>query len=153
MLSLPLYWKNTLTCFYLYTMHVGDLSLESGQFFFLLWNLPSYHRYSRNLLWIMTSLEIIDLSQISMLFLKLSRKLQLYTCNTNLNQTNLMNLYNQPISDFIAAKLPSLAFTTTFCLKLIVVTALLPGLILAVPLQSGFRVCFIFKRNTFPPLP
>ena len=42
----------------------------------------------------MKSLEIIDLSQISKLFLKLSRKLWLYACKTNLNQINLMNLYN-----------------------------------------------------------
>ena len=33
-----------------------------------------------------------------------------------------MNLYNQLKSDFIAAKPPSLAFTMTFCLKLIIVT-------------------------------
>ena len=37
---------------------------------------------------------------------------------------NLLNLYNQLTSKFIAAKLPSLAFTMTFCMKLIIVTAL-----------------------------
>ena len=35
-----------------------------------------------------------------------------------------MNLYNQLKSDFIGAKPPSLAFTMTFCLKLIIVTVL-----------------------------
>ena len=48
----------------------------------------------------------------------------LYVFTTTLNQTNLMNLYNQPIIDFIAATPPSLALTTTFCLELIIVTVL-----------------------------
>ena len=42
-----------------------------------------------------------------------------------MNQINLMNLYNQLKSDFIAAKPPSLAFTMTFCLKLVIVTVIL----------------------------
>ena len=129
---MPLYWKNTLTCFYLH--YAGYWTCRWNLVNCpLLWKLPSYHRYSRNLLWIMKSLEIIDLSQIwIMLFLKLLRKLWLYVFKTNLNQANLMNLYNQPISDFIAAKPPSLAFTTTFWLKLIIVSCLTCLLLLTV---------------------
>ena len=48
----------------------------------------------------------------------------LYVSTTTLNQTNLMNLYSQPIIDFIAATPLSLALTTTFCLELIIVTVL-----------------------------
>ena len=73
----------------------------------------------------MKSLVIMGLSKISKLFLKLSRKMWLYISTTTLNQTNLMNLYNQPIIDFIAATPPSLALTTTFCLELIIVPTVL----------------------------
>lgn len=39
---------------------------------------------------------------MSKLFLKLWKKFWLYLSKITLNQTNSMNLYNQPISDFIA---------------------------------------------------
>ena len=121
-LSLSLYWKNTLTHFYLnYAGLPENLSWKLVNCL-LLWKLPSYHRYSRNLLWTMKSLVVIGLSQISKSFLKLSRKLWLYVSKTTLNQMNLMNLYNQLTSDFIPAKPPLLAMT--FCLKLIIVTVL-----------------------------
>ena len=44
--------------------------------------------------WIMKSLVITGLSQISKLFLKLSRKLWLYVSKTTFNNINLMNLYH-----------------------------------------------------------
>ena len=73
---------------------------------------------------IMKSLVITGLSQISKLFLKLSRKLWLYVSKTTLNQTNLMNLYYKRF--IIAAVLYSWCLTclplftpstTVFCLK------------------------------------
>ena len=74
--------------------------------------------------WIMKSLVITGLSQISKLFLKLSRKLWLYVSKTTLNQINLMNLYYKRF--IIAAVLYSWCLTclllltlstTIFCLK------------------------------------
>ena len=74
-LSLPLYWKNTLTLFYLnYAGLPENLSWKLVNCI-LFWKLPSYYRYSRNLLWIIKSLVVIGLSQIWKSFLKLSRKL------------------------------------------------------------------------------
>ena len=74
-LSLPLYWKNTLTHFYLnYAGLPENLSWKLVNCI-LFWKLPSYYRYSRNLLWIIKSLVVIGLSQIWKSFLKLSRKL------------------------------------------------------------------------------
>ena len=74
--------------------------------------------------WIIKSLVITGLSQISKLFLKLSRKLWLYVSKTTLNQINLMNLYYKRF--IIAAVLYSWCLTclllltlstTIFCLK------------------------------------
>ena len=73
---------------------------------------------------IMKSLVITGLSQISKLFLKLSRKLWLSVSKTTLNQINLMNLYYKRF--IIAAVLYSWCLTclllltlstTIFCLK------------------------------------
>ena len=68
---------------------IVNLSLESGQ---LPYSLKTAVSSSRNLLWIMNSLVIISLSQISKSFLKLSRKLWLYVSKTTF--TALTRVHN-----------------------------------------------------------